>query len=152
MGLAFAVSQRSLDAQTKHGAIIVDHHNHILGTGYNSFPRKMDDSSLPRFRPAKYEWMDHSEENAVANCAVNLWTLPAGATIYVTGLPCNRCAKTLWRNNITKWYIAKRRGTMLESDETRKNLETLITQTGIVMEFVDINLDWLKNIEVEVNP
>lgn len=149
MGLAFAISQRSLDGQTKHGAIIVDSHNHIIGTGYNNFPRKMRDENLPRFRPEKYKWMIHAEENALSNCTLNLWTIPGGATIYVTGLPCERCSKLLWQNNISRWYIAKRRGTMLESAETQRDLDQLIKETGIELNYVDINIDWLRNMSFE---
>ncbi len=148
MGLAFAISQRSLDSQTKHGTVLIDNWNHIIGTGYNSFPRGMKDELLPKTRPDKYAWMMHSEECALANTTTNIWNIPGGATAYITGQPCNRCAKLLWQSNVTKWILAKRQGTMLESDETRKDFNRLILDTKIQVEYIDINIDWLKAIVV----
>lgn len=146
LGIAFVASLRSLDGQTKHGAVITDHNNHILGTGYNSFPRKMTDESLPKLRPEKYEWMIHAEVNAVSNCAVNLWNLPYGAVAYITGQPCNGCAKHLWQNNVTTWYIAKRKGSQLESPKTEADFKRLKDETGVNINYVDINIDWIKQI------
>jgi deoxycytidylate deaminase len=41
LNIAKAVSTRSKDAQTKHGCVITDKRHHILGTGFNSFPREV---------------------------------------------------------------------------------------------------------------
>lgn len=147
MGLAFVISQRSLDAQTKHGCIITDNHNHIIATGYNSFPRGMQDDMLPTTRPDKYDWMQHSEKNCISNCTANLWSI-SGATAYITGQPCNDCATLLWQNNVSRWFIAKRQGTMLENERTKNNFDLFIKQTGIEINYVDINLDWIKAIQV----
>jgi dCMP deaminase len=85
--LAVLAATRSHDPDTKHGAVIVDEHNRILGQGYNGLPRGGDESQYPLTRPAKYPYMVHAEVNAILNCAHR----PEGGTIYVTGCPCTRC-------------------------------------------------------------
>ena len=67
LGLAFIASSRSRDQETKHGTVIVDNNNIVLGTGYNSFIRGINDQSLPALRPNKYPFMIHSELNAILN-------------------------------------------------------------------------------------
>jgi dCMP deaminase len=94
MYLACTVAQRSIDKHTKHGSVIVDDNNNILVTGYNSAPRGVNDKLVPLERPAKYDWMVHSEEAAIATAAKNGIRLD-GSTIYVTGLPCCPCLRKL---------------------------------------------------------
>lgn len=145
MGLAFEASQRSPDAQTKHGCVIVDRNRHVMGTGYNGFPRGMNDASLPRTRPEKYPWMIHSEENALANCTVSPWTIPEGAIAYVTGRPCFHCSILLWQNHVTKIVYADRKGWSVPRPEEEENFEVFRQQTGVKVQAVKPNLNWLNN-------
>jgi len=46
LGLAFVIAQRSLDPRTKHGSVVTDDNNHIVATGFNSFPHKFNDFCL----------------------------------------------------------------------------------------------------------
>jgi deoxycytidylate deaminase len=150
MGLAFAIAQRSEDPHgTKHGCVIVDNHNHIVGTGYNSFMRGVNSQVFPQTRPAKYPWMIHSEINAVSNCTVNLWTIPDGATAYVTGRCCNNCLQHLWQNHVTSVYMAKRYATQLETEKAIQDFDLILRETDMEVHWMDINIDWLKNINVE---
>ena len=87
MTIAHDAATRSTDAQTSHGAVIVDGSHRILGIGYNGFMAGVDDSWLPNTRPDKYPWMLHAELNAILNCEHK----PRGAIIYVTGYPCLHC-------------------------------------------------------------
>ena len=96
MEMAYVLSKRSHDSQTKNGAIIVNQNNRILGAGYNGFMRGIDDSKLPTTRPDKYPWMIHAEVNAILNCEHN----PENATIYVTGHPCENCYQYIWQCGI----------------------------------------------------
>lgn len=148
MGLAFAISQRSNDPHTKHGCLLVDNHNHIIGTGYNALIRGVDEDKFDKTRPAKYKYMIHSEINALANCSSNLWIVPYGARAYVTGRCCNNCLQALWQNNVTSIYMANRQGTKLESEETEKDFNLIVNETGMKIYWLDVNLDWIKNINV----
>lgn len=148
MGLAFAVSKKSPDSQTQHGCFLTDKDNRPLGFGYNGFPRgAKDDSCLPTVRPAKYPWMFHAEENAVANATSDL----TNAIAYVTGECCNHCLYTLWQHGVTTIYIANRHGTHEMSDEDRWWAKEFITQTGMTIVKVTPNLSWLVDISQEIS-
>lgn len=95
-GLTYVVSKRSHDIHTQCGCVIVDKDNHIIGTGYNGFPRGMIDCSLPTSRPEKYDFIVHAEVNAVSNCVIK----PSGATAYVSGACCHNCFIHLWQNGV----------------------------------------------------
>lgn len=90
MTLAFVISQRSLDKATKHGCVVVDESRSILSVGYNSPPRGCVDSEIPLERPFKYDYMQHSESNAITNAA-RCGTPLFGSTFYITGTPCPSC-------------------------------------------------------------
>ncbi len=94
LGSAEQVKLKSKDQSTQIGAVIVGEDNEVLSTGYNSFPRGMDDSKEERQeRPEKYFWFEHAERNAIYNAA-RVGTPLKGATIYLTsGLPCMDCAR-----------------------------------------------------------
>lgn len=146
MGIAFVVSLRSCDVQTQHGCVLVDPNNHIIGTGYNSFPRGMDDKSLPNTRPDKYRFMRHSEANAISNCCISPWLFPSGVKAYITGQPCNPCAQLLWQNNVTVLNVAKRKGTELENEETQGDFDRLVNETGMVVNYMDYDNSWIGRI------
>jgi len=90
MTLCFVIAQRSLDKDTKHGCVVTDSSHSILSVGYNSPPRGCDDQNVPLERPAKYDYMKHSEENAIVNAARAGIRLD-GSTFYITGPPCHHC-------------------------------------------------------------
>jgi dCMP deaminase len=81
------VASRSHDAQTQHGAVIVDSHNRIISTGYNGFPSGSPDTEFPNLRPEKYSFMIHAEMNAIMSAHRSL----TDCRIYITGVPCSRC-------------------------------------------------------------
>lgn len=145
MGLAFLVSRRSHDTQTQHGCVIVDHQHHILGTGYNGFPRDVDDSVLPTTRPEKYDWMIHSEVNAVSNC---VGKPDCTSKAYVTGECCNNCLMHLWQNGIEHVVCAKRLGSKLLNEETRKIRTKFLELTGMKIKEVTPDLRWMQNDQI----
>ena len=102
IGMAHYASIRSHDSETKVGCVLVNIKNHVIGMGYNGFPAECDDSFLPTFRPAKSPFMVHAEENAISNMVINTNT---SKIAYITHIPCYRCAKLLWQNNVRVWKI-----------------------------------------------
>lgn len=98
--LAYLVAARSPDAQTRHGAVIVDKENRIVSTGYNGFPANGPDEILPNLRPEKYPYIVHAEMNALlaARCDVR------GYSVYITGLPCKNCLLHLVGAGISKIF------------------------------------------------
>lgn len=147
LGLAFLASARSRDSETKHGAVITDKDNIVIGTGYNSFVKNIDDSIFPTTRPNKYSHIIHAEENSIFNCKVPPRELRGGGTIYVTGTPCNNCLRRLIQVGVRDYYIAKRQGSKLESDdEFKRDQQILIEQSGIKWQYMDIDLSWVTEL------
>lgn len=142
LGLAKVISQRSHDIHTKHGCVITDQHNRILGVGYNGFPRGLDDTKLPTSRPEKYPWMVHSERNALSNCVVR----PDNGIAYVTGQCCNDCIIALWQEGIKKVYMIDDHGTHLFDDDAKKRFDTFVSMSKIEIFKVDVDLSWLKDL------
>ena len=142
LGLAKVISQRSHDIHTKHGCVITDSNNRILGVGYNGFPRGLDDSNLPTSRPEKYPWMVHSERNALSNCVVR----PDNGTAYVTGQCCNDCIIALWQEGIKKVHMIDDHGTHLFDQDAKKRFDTFIEMSRMEIHKVDADLSWLKDL------
>lgn len=92
--IAHQVKLKSKDRHTQIGAVIVGTDNEIVSTGYNSFPRGIDDDNWRRQeRPEKYYWFEHAERNAIYNAA-RIGVSTKGSTMYLTcGIPCADCAR-----------------------------------------------------------
>ena len=97
--IAEVVRQKSKDPSWKIGAVLV-RDNVIVSTGYNGFPRDIDESYEYRWeRPKKYQFVSHAEANAIFNAARNgIPTL--GTTLYLVGfgpptVPCIECTKAV---------------------------------------------------------
>jgi len=144
LGIARVVSQRSHDIHTKHGCVITDNSNRILGVGYNGFPRGLNDNSLPTDRPEKYHWMVHAEKNALSNCVVR----PDNGIAYVTGQCCNDCIIALWQEGITSVYMQNSHGTKLFDEKNEERFNKFITMSGMNITYVNADLSWITNIKV----
>ena len=94
--IARLVSTRSKDESTKIGAVVVGPDNEIISTGYNSFPRGIDDNRPERQeRPEKYRWFEHAERNSIYNAARHGVALK-GCRIYMSCfIPCTDCARAI---------------------------------------------------------
>jgi dCMP deaminase len=107
MDLSESIASWSKDRSTKVGCVIVDSKRNILATGYNGFPRGIDDDIEARHeRPMKYMWVEHSERNAIYSAARNGIKLE-GSTIYVPWFPCTDCARGIIQSGIST-IIAKK--------------------------------------------
>lgn len=105
--LAREISTWSKDPSTKIGAVIVDDDRRILATGYNGFPKGIEDSP-ERYadKPTKYDHVIHAEMNAIYNATYNGTPLK-DSTIYVWGLPvCNDCARGIIQVGIKRVMMA----------------------------------------------
>ena len=101
LGIAEQVKLKSKDQSTQIGAVIVGEDNEVLSTGYNSFPRGLDDSKQERQeRPEKYFWFEHAERNAIYSAA-RIGIPIKNSSIYLTsGLPCMDCARGIVNSGI----------------------------------------------------
>lgn len=106
MEMAYLVASKSKDESMKVGTVLVTQGNTIVSTGYNGFPRGVDECALParHIRPEKYFWTEHAERNAVYNAALN--GVKTEYTIaYSTAHPCVDCARAFIQAGVIEIYI-----------------------------------------------
>ena len=93
--LAKHISAWSKDPSTKVGCIIVGADREIRSTGFNGFPRGIDDSEERLTnRALKYPLICHAEENAIMHAA-RIGLSLKDCTAFVTWPPCTRCTRSL---------------------------------------------------------
>jgi len=138
IGIAEQVKLKSKDESTQIGSVIVGKDNEILSTGYNSFPRGLDDSKEERQkRPEKYFWMEHSERNAIYNAA-RIGVSIKEASIYITcGLPCMDCGRGIINSGIKKVYCKTICTTTNKDkwDEHQKRTLEMFSECGVEVIF-----------------
>jgi dCMP deaminase len=96
------VSTKSKDRSTKVGAIIVGPGNEIRSTGYNGFPRGVNDNLEERHqRPLKYSVTTHAETNAIVNAVRSgISTLDCKMYMNFSPPPCNYCSQLIIQSGI----------------------------------------------------
>lgn len=93
--LAKHISGWSKDPSTKVGCVVVGEDREIRSTGFNGFPRGInDDNDRLTDRSKKYPLICHAEENAIMHAA-RIGVALKGSTAFVTWPPCSRCARSL---------------------------------------------------------
>ncbi len=97
MTLALVASLKSKDPSTQVGAVIIDNKTRkLVSSGYNGFPRYIDDDQIPQTRPEKYLYVVHAELNAILHAQREL----AGCSLYATVFPCSECMKAIIQTGI----------------------------------------------------
>lgn len=105
MSMLPIIASKSKDPDTKVGCVIVGPDNEIRSTGYNSFPRGINDDVSERLvRPLKYKFVEHAERNAIYNAA-RMGVSLKGCTLYVPWYPCTDCARGIIGAGISKVVI-----------------------------------------------
>lgn len=104
--IANVVRTKSKDRSTQIGAVIVGHDKQIVSTGFNGFPRGINEETQLRWaRPLKYQFLVHAERNAIYNAARTGVSL-ATCTLYVFGFDhptvCSECARAIIQSGITR--------------------------------------------------
>ena len=117
--------------------MIVGIDKEIVSTGYNSFPRGIDDERAERQeKPEKYFWFEHAERNAIYNAA-RIGVSTKGCTMYLTcGIPCADCARGIINAGISKIYVRKGGGAQsqkwLDSGERSRQM---FKEAGVQIEW-----------------
>ena len=105
MRLAAEVASWSKDPATKIGCVAVGGERRLLTTGYNGFPRGVNDDIPQRHdRPLKYLLTEHAERNGIYNAARNGVDLYNSA-MYVTHYPCADCARGIIQAGILEVIV-----------------------------------------------
>ena len=115
MTLALVASLKSKDQSTQVGAVIIDNKSKkMISSGYNGFPRYVDDSKIPQTRPEKYFYVVHAELNAILHAERRL----DNCSLYVTSFPCSECMKAVIQTGIkTVVYLNELCGNDWESSK-----------------------------------
>jgi dCMP deaminase len=102
--MAELVASKSKDKSTKVGAVIVGEDNEVRSTGYNGFPRHVNDTTEQRHaRPDKYAFTEHAERNAIYNAA-RVGIPLNGCTLYLNWepCPCTDCTRAVIQSGIKR--------------------------------------------------
>ncbi len=100
--LAEHIAAWSKDPSTQVGCVIVGPDREIRSTGFNGFPRGIEDTSERlENRALKYPLICHAEENAIMHAARIGVSLKA-CRAYVTWPPCTRCARSLLQAGVAE--------------------------------------------------
>lgn len=129
--MAKLISTMSKDPSKKIGVVIVDEHNRVVSTGFNGFPRGIEDSQ-ERLENKDYKRAItlHAEENAILYAKQDL----TGCDMYIYGLPpCSHCAAMIIQSGIRNVYYRIPDEYEI-SDHWKENLviaETILNEVGI---------------------
>ncbi len=107
MKLAREIASWSKDPSSQIGAVIVDNERRILSTGYNGFPKGIEDTEERlNDREQKYPLIVHAEMNSLLG-ALYSGVSVKHATIYVWGLPvCPDCTKAIIQAGIKRIVVS----------------------------------------------
>ena len=98
--LASHIAGWSKDPSTKVGCVVVGEDREIRSTGFNGFPRGIEDRpERLADRTQKYPLICHAEENAIMHAA-RIGVSLKGCSAYVTWPPCTRCARSLIQSGV----------------------------------------------------
>lgn len=100
MAMAKLVASWSKDPSTGCGAVIVDSRQRIVATGFNGFPRRVDDDpERLHDRRLKLALTLHAEANAMLFAEKPV----RGCTLYVHPMPpCSHCAAMIIQSGISR--------------------------------------------------
>ena len=143
--IAFTISIRSEDPNIKHGAVLVNSQNQIIGTGYNGPIKGSINELIPmNIRDEKRKWMIHAEENCILNATQNSSERGQDCRLYVTGLPCNNCLQRIINFGIKNIIIADRVGSITENHESQEMRNKILSMSKINLTKIPTNSIYLQ--------
>ena len=136
IALVNLVSSWSKDRSTKVGSVIVDDRNTLVSMGWNGFPRGIDDTIEARHeRPAKYDWTEHAERNAIYNAAATGANV-RNCKMYLAWYPCADCVRAIIQSGITTVICVEP-----DWDHHKFNFrvsQEMLVEAGIETHFIEI--------------
>lgn len=140
MGMARYVATKSKDQSVQVGVVLVGPDHEVRSSGYNGFPRGIDEGDTKRWeRPIKYSWVEHAERNAVYNAA-RAGIRTDGCTAYMESPPCTDCAKALVQAGIKEIVVSTNNPFKNRADwaESIKFALALLTEAGVKVTWTDL--------------
>ena len=144
---AALISQKSKDPSTKVGCVIVNDDNVILSTGFNGFPRGIDEiHNESRWkRPEKYHWVEHAERNAIFNAArVGVSLNGAKAYLNWEPKPCADCTRALIQAGIKQVIGPERtwKGVGTGKHYSIDYSDEMLREAGVKVTYIDVGFDF----------
>lgn len=134
--LARHIATWSKDRSRQTACVIVGPDREIRSTGYNGFPRGVDDSVDERHqRPAKYKWTEHAERNAIYNAAAIGIPL-RGCRMYLAWYPCADCARAIIQARIATVVCVEPDWADPIWKDDFAVVPTMLREAGVVVEYV----------------
>lgn len=132
MAMADLVATWSKDPSTQVGCVIVNPARQIVSTGFNGFPRGVDDDQA-RYadRATKYLMVQHAEANAVLQASGDV----RGGTAYVTHPPCAQCAGALIQAGIARIVTVEPNAALAERfRDSFAAAATMLAEAGVTVD------------------
>ena len=115
--------------------------------------RGIDDERVPMSRPRKYLHMEHSERNAIFQCAKK-GTAINNSIVFVNGFPCIECCRAMIHSGVQEIYYGPILPKMCEDENLYEDYEILFSgKTCKLIKFsyleglIKINPNFKKKIE-----
>ena len=133
--LSKEISTWSKDPSTKVGALIISEDRNIISTGYNGFPRNIEDTEERlNNRELKYKFILHAEMNCILNALYNGRSVK-DCILFVHGLPpCSECTKSIIQAGIKK-VITDSKATDNWKESLKLSLE-MLKEANVEIEFI----------------
>ena len=133
--LSKEISTWSKDPSTKVGALIISEDRNIISTGYNGFPRGIEDTAdRLNNRETKYKFILHAEMNCILNALYNGRSVK-DCILFVHGLPpCSECTKSIIQAGIKK-VITDSKATDNWKESLKLSLE-MLKEANVEIEFI----------------
>ena len=147
MSLALVASLKSKDPSTQVGAVIIDNRTRkLVSSGYNGFPRYIDDDKIPQTRPEKYLYVVHAELNAILHAQREL----SDCSLYVTVFPCADCMKAMVQSGIKRVvYLNDLNGS--DWNDSRKATMKMADLAGIKIVKFESDNEVIKYLNSRIN-
>lgn len=139
---AYLIAEKSKDPRTHIGTVLVRDKN-IISSGYNSFPMGVKDlESRYQDRETKYDFVAHSEFNAVV-FAARLGVSTLGSVCYSFGVPCETCSKALIQGGVKEIICHRQWPNLFHSEKWVKSVRVskqMFRETGVKIRWFDKKL------------
>ncbi len=136
LAISKLASTRSKDRSRKVGSVIVGLNKEIKSTGYNGFPRGIDDTLEVRHqRPLKYKWTEHAERNAIYNAARAGIALE-GCSLFTILYPCADCARAIIQSGLVAIYCPEPNWDLPNWAEDFKIVKEMLEEASIEVVFI----------------
>ena len=100
--VARRVAEDSPDRSRKVGAVIVGPNGDIVAMGCNTLPEGVEHTDEFLSRPAKYDWTEHAERNAIFEVAKSVGKSTNGCSMVLPWFPCVQCSRAIVQAGITR--------------------------------------------------